>query len=46
MAAFVMFAVCVVGHCHAEEPLHVVDPGDFAGFLPPGGEVIDNSIQQ
>jgi hypothetical protein len=37
---------CVVGHCHAEESLHVVDPGVFGGFLPPDGEVVDNSIQQ
>jgi hypothetical protein len=37
---------CVVGRCHAEESLHVVDPGVFAGLLPPGGEVVDNSVQQ
>jgi hypothetical protein len=46
MATFVMFAVCVVGRCHAEESLHVVDPVVFAGLLPPDGEVVDNSIQQ
>jgi hypothetical protein len=39
---------CVVGRCHAEESLHVVDPGVFAGLLPPEGEVFDNSnsVQQ
>jgi hypothetical protein len=37
---------CVVGRCHAEESLHVVDPGVFAGFLPPDGEVVDTSVQQ
>jgi hypothetical protein len=36
---------CVVGHCNAEESLHVVAPGIFAGLLPPDGEVVDNSIQ-
>jgi hypothetical protein len=36
----------VVGRCHAEESLHVVDPGIFAGLLPPDGEVVDNSVQQ
>jgi hypothetical protein len=36
----------VVGRCHAEESLHVVDPGVFAGLLPPDGEVVDNSVQQ
>jgi hypothetical protein len=41
MAAFVMFAVR-----HAEESLHVVDLGGFAGLLPPDGEVADNSVQQ
>jgi hypothetical protein len=46
MAAFVMFAVCVVGRCHAEESLHVVDPGDFAGLLPPDGDVVDNGVQK
>jgi hypothetical protein len=46
MAAFVMFAVCVVGRCHIEESRHVVDPGVFAGLLPPDGEVVDNSVQQ
>jgi hypothetical protein len=46
MAAFFMFAVCVFGRCHAEELLHVVDPGVFAGLLPPDGEVVDNSVQQ
>jgi hypothetical protein len=39
-------SVCVVGRCHAGESLHVVDPGVFAGFLPPDGEVVDNSVQQ
>jgi hypothetical protein len=29
---------CVVGRCRAEESLHVVDPGVFAGLLPSGGE--------
>jgi hypothetical protein len=37
---------CVVGRCHAEESLHVVDPGVFAGLLPPDGEVVDSSVQQ
>jgi hypothetical protein len=37
---------CVVGHCHAEASLHVVDPAVFAGLLPPHGEVVDNSVQQ
>jgi hypothetical protein len=41
-----MFAVCVVGPCHAEEILHVVDPGVFAGLFPPDGEVVDDSVQQ
>jgi hypothetical protein len=36
--------VCVVEHCHAEESLHVIDPGVFAGLLAPDGEVIDNSV--
>jgi hypothetical protein len=36
----------VVGRCHAEEPLNVVDPGVFAGLLPPDGEVVENSFQQ
>jgi hypothetical protein len=36
---------CVVWRCHSEESLHVVNPGVFAGLLPPGGEVVD-SIQQ
>jgi hypothetical protein len=36
----------VVGRCHAEESLHVVDPGVFAGLLPPDGEVVENSVQQ
>jgi hypothetical protein len=39
-------SVCVVGRCHAEESLHVVDPGVFAGLLPPDGEVVNNSVQQ
>jgi hypothetical protein len=34
----------VVGRYHAEESLHVVDPGVFAGLLPPDGEVVDNSV--
>jgi hypothetical protein len=37
---------CVVGCCHAEESLHAVDPGVFAGLLPPDAEVVDNSVQQ
>jgi hypothetical protein len=37
---------CVAGRCHAEESLHVVDPGVFAGLLPSDGEVVDNSVQQ
>jgi hypothetical protein len=37
---------CVIGRCHAEESLHIVDPGVFAGLLPPDGEVVDNSVQQ
>jgi hypothetical protein len=37
---------CVVGRCHAEESLHVVDPGVFAGLIPPDGEVVDNSVQK
>jgi hypothetical protein len=41
-----MFAVCVVGRYHAEESLHVVDPGIFAGLLPLYDEVVDNGIQQ
>jgi hypothetical protein len=40
-----MFAVLVVGRCHAEESLRAVDPGNFAGLLPPDGEVVDNSVQ-
>jgi hypothetical protein len=39
-------SVCVVGRCHAEESFHVIDPGVFAGLLPPDGEVVDSSIQQ
>jgi hypothetical protein len=31
---------------HAEESLHVVGPGVFAGLLPPDGEVVDNNVQQ
>jgi hypothetical protein len=46
MAAFVMFALCVVERCHAEESLHAVDPGDIDGLLPPDGEVVDNSVEQ
>jgi hypothetical protein len=37
---------CVVGHCHAEESLHGIDPGVFAGLLPPDSEVVDNSVEQ
>jgi hypothetical protein len=37
---------CLVGRCHAEDSLHVVDPGVLAGFLPPDDEVVDNSVQQ
>jgi hypothetical protein len=37
---------CVVGRCHAEESLHVVDAGVFARLLPPDGEVADNSVHQ
>jgi hypothetical protein len=37
---------CAVGRCHAEELLHVVDPGDFTRLLPPDSEVVDNNIQQ
>jgi hypothetical protein len=37
---------CVVGRCHAEESLHVVEPGVFAGLMPPDGEFIENSVQQ
>jgi hypothetical protein len=46
MAVFVMFAVCVVRRCHAEEALHVVDPGVFARLLPPDSEAVVNSVQQ
>jgi hypothetical protein len=46
MAAFIMFAVCVVGHCDAEESLLVIDLGVFAGLLPPDGKVVDSSAQQ
>jgi hypothetical protein len=45
MATFVMFAVCLVGRCHAEELPHI-DPGVFTGLLSPDGEVVDNSVQQ
>jgi hypothetical protein len=37
---------CVFGHRHAEESLHVVDPGVFAVLLPPVGEVVDRSVWQ
>jgi hypothetical protein len=37
---------CVVGRRHAEESLHVVNPEVFAGYFPPDGEVVDNSVQQ
>jgi hypothetical protein len=36
---------CVVGRCHAEEFLNVINPGFFAGLLPTDGEV-DNGVQQ
>jgi hypothetical protein len=36
----------VVGRCHAEESLNVVDQGGFAGLLSSGGEVVDHSVQQ
>jgi hypothetical protein len=36
---------CVVRR-HAEESLHIVDPGVSAVFLPPDGKVVDNSVQQ
>jgi hypothetical protein len=41
-----MFAVCVVGRCHFEESLYVVDPDVLAGLLPPDGEVVNNTVQQ
>jgi hypothetical protein len=37
---------CVVGRCHVEELLHVVDPGVFAELLFPDSKVVDSSIQQ
>jgi hypothetical protein len=37
---------CVVGRCHAEESLHVVDLGVFAVLFPPDGEAVDNTVQQ
>jgi hypothetical protein len=37
---------CAVGHCHAEESLHVIDPCIFAGLLPQEREVVENSVQQ
>jgi hypothetical protein len=37
---------CVVGRCHTEESLHVVDSGVFAGLRPPDGEVVDSTVQQ
>jgi hypothetical protein len=37
---------CAVGGYHAEESLHVVDPGVLARLLPRDGEVFDNSVQQ
>jgi hypothetical protein len=36
----------VVGRCHAEESLHVVDPGVFVGLLRPDDEFVDNIIHQ
>jgi hypothetical protein len=36
----------VVGSCHDEESLHVVDSGVFAGSLPPDGEVVENIVRQ
>jgi hypothetical protein len=39
--------ICIVGRgYHAKESLHVVDPGVFAGLLPPDGEVVHNSVQE
>jgi hypothetical protein len=46
MAAFVMFAVCVVGNFHVEGSLSVVDLGVYAGLIPPEGELVDNIVQQ
>jgi hypothetical protein len=37
---------CVVGLCHDEESLHVVDPGVFPALLPPDGEVIKKGVLQ
>jgi hypothetical protein len=37
---------CEVRRCHAEESLHVVDQGVFAGLVPPDCEDVDNSVQQ
>jgi hypothetical protein len=37
---------CVVGRCHAEKSLHVVDSGVFAELLPPDCEVVNNSVQR
>jgi hypothetical protein len=41
-----VWSVCVVGRCHAEESLHVVDPGAFVGMFPPDSEVVNSSIRQ
>jgi hypothetical protein len=46
MAAFVMFAVYMVGRFRAEESLHVVEPGVFAGLLTPDDEIIESSVEQ
>jgi hypothetical protein len=37
---------CEVGRCHAEESLHIVNPGVFAGLLFPDAKVVDNSVWQ
>jgi hypothetical protein len=37
---------CVVGHCHAEESLHVAEPGFFAGLIPPDGEIVSKMSKQ
>jgi hypothetical protein len=34
----------VVGRCRAEESLHAVDQGVFAGLLPPDCEVVDSAF--
>jgi hypothetical protein len=35
---------CLVGRCHAEESIHVVDSSVLTGFLPPDAEVVDSSV--